>query len=217
MRKNLYLIGNGSLGSFAAIILGRFAERFDWNLKFVDFDKVEEHNLQNQFFRREDIGELKPVALAKHLLELQGTKAEPVYSAAGGSDVFQDIVVVLVDSMRSRKAIFSACAYDAGVRYYVEARSGGDSALVYGFDPRDPDCVKRYTACLYDDRGAIAAPCATARQLPIIFLISAAVGELLARNEECPIRPNDFVQITVGYDGDGLPFVQPASYTDVSY
>lgn len=214
--KNLFLIGNGSLGSFTAPLIARFAGRFRWKLHFIDFDKVEPHNLENQFFRKKDLGRPKALALAELVEDLSGTHAEPELRMADEKDLFEGIVVVLVDSMKARRIIWETCRYERSVPLFMDARSGGDLAIVYSLDPRDPDSVRRYDGTLYTDEESLPAPCANSRQLPMLYLIAGIIGELLARFEEQNPKTGELVQIILSC-GDGyLPSIDSTSYTNFS-
>lgn len=215
--KNLFLIGNGSLGSFAAPLIGRFAGRFGWHLHFIDFDKVERHNLENQFFREKDLGRPKADALAEIVEGLSGVRATPELRKAGENDKFQGIVVVLVDSMKARRVIWEICRYEMDVRLFVEARSGGDVAIVYSLDPRDPDSVRRYDRTLYTDEDAAPAPCANSRQLPMLYLIAGAIGEALVRFEEQYPKTGELVEVVLSCGGGNLPSIYSTSYTNFSF
>jgi hypothetical protein len=214
--KNLFLIGNGSLGSFAAPLIARFARRFDWRLHFVDFDKIEPHNLENQFFREKDLGRPKAEALAEIAEELSGIGAEAELRKADRGDKYSGIVIVLVDSMLARRVIWESCRYDYSVSLFVEARSGGDRATVYSLDPRDPDAVRRYDSTLYSDDVSDAAPCANSRQLPILYLIAGVIGEMLADFEERRWGTAGLEEVILSCGDGSLPSVSSTSYTGYS-
>lgn len=215
--KDLYLIGNGSLGTFAGVLIGRLANRFGWRIKLIDFDKVERHNLENQLFRKSDIGRPKTEALAGLISEFSTAEPEPVIATAGEETEFNGIVVVLVDNMAARRAIWEACRYNINVPLLVDGRSGGEDASVFALDPRDPDCVHRYEGHLYTDGEALPAPCANARQVPMLFLIAGTVGEILARYEEQSPKEGEFIHMILSASDGDLPEVRGWLYTDMSY
>jgi len=61
--EKVTILGCGSLGGFLAYCLAQLGQTE--SLKLIDFDLVEEKNLQNSIYRPEDIGEFKPIALKK--------------------------------------------------------------------------------------------------------------------------------------------------------
>ena len=62
------IIGVGAVGSFAALALAKMGFK---NIKVFDDDKVEEHNISNQFYKLADIGKLKVDALAGMIKEFE--------------------------------------------------------------------------------------------------------------------------------------------------
>ena len=59
--NKISIIGCGAIGSFVGISLAKMGLT---QFRLVDFDKVELHNLPNQFFNMNDIGNYKSTALA---------------------------------------------------------------------------------------------------------------------------------------------------------
>lgn len=180
IKHTVNIIGNGSLGSVTAILLIKLLSD-DIPICLIDFDQVEEHNLTNQIFGPQDIGKYKPAALREILKRFGRENVSIVNAQAGSNTNLEGIIVALVDSMKARKEIFSACRFNAGVPYFIEARSGGDTARVYGLDPRDPDSTARYEGTLYSDSNSLPAPCATRETTPILFAVASAVGHILNR------------------------------------
>jgi sulfur carrier protein ThiS adenylyltransferase len=68
--KTVGIAGCGGLGSNAAIALARIGIG---NLVIVDFDRVEESNLNRQYYFREQIGNLKVEALAVNISKIDQT------------------------------------------------------------------------------------------------------------------------------------------------
>ena len=207
------IIGNGSLGSFTSLLLAKMAPAYNWRIHLVDHDTVENHNLLNQLYREEDVGKEKPEAL----LDILSTLAEraPVASSVARVDSSSEltgIVITLVDSMQARKEIFAACAYNLSIPLYIEARSGEKGALVYAFDPRDPDCVRRYEKTLYSDAVADPAPCATEQTIPILWAVAAIIGKLVSRLSKQVVSKSEFVEALIGMDN--LPNISTRVYTE---
>ena len=50
---NVTILGAGSTGSFIAFVLAKMGIK---EIKVVDFDKVEAHNIPNQYYRLKDVG-----------------------------------------------------------------------------------------------------------------------------------------------------------------
>ncbi|MDP3947223.1 MAG: ThiF family adenylyltransferase [bacterium] len=210
--KDLNIVGNGSLGSFTALALLKMARAFGWQLKLFDFDTVEAHNVLNQLYRKEDVGTPKTEALAALLKYLGGadTSILPVPGRVDRNTPLHGVVITLVDTMKARREAFEATKYRADVSLFIDARSGGDGAVVYALDPRDPDQVRRYEETLYKDEEAIPAPCADERTIPTIFAIAAAIARLLALSESKELR--NFVEILLNFEQ--LPILSSKSYKE---
>ena len=64
--SNIHIIGAGSTGSFIALNLAKMGMK---NIIVYDFDKVEEPNIPNQFYRIKDVGKYKVTALKQIIKE----------------------------------------------------------------------------------------------------------------------------------------------------
>lgn len=211
-KQDLNIIGNGSLGSFAALVLLKMTRAFGWRLKLFDFDIVEAHNVRNQLYREEEVSASKTEALTSLLKLLGGVDApvEPVSGRVDRTTPLHGVVVVTVDKMKERREAFEAAKYRADIDRFVDARSGGDAAMVYALDPRDPDQVRRYEETLYSDEEAVPAPCADERTIPIIFAIAAAIARLLALHAEGKLH--GFIEILVNFEK--LPILGSKEYKE---
>ena len=149
---------------------------------------MDHHNILNQLYRAKDTPRprsekrhkrQKVDALKEIVSDLTGAVIETHNEKVGEKNELHGIVIVTVDSMASRKAIFKACKFKVNIPMYIDARSGGDGALIYAFDPRDIDHVTEYEETLYDDEGAIPAPCATQETVPILWTIAPIIARLI--------------------------------------
>lgn len=218
IEQNVYIVGNGSLGSFTALLLSKIAWEFPWRMVLIDFDSVEDDNLINQLYRTTDVKQSKPNALREILLQFTPHLSVDTSSTrVDAGFLFQGIVVVLVDTMHARREIFDACAFNAAVPFYIEARSGGTAAIVHALDPRNPDSVHRYEKMLHSDESGIPAPCADALTTPMLYMVGAVIGRLLVRYEKSLIPGNELVQIVLGLgEEDDLPTLSSITYTGMS-
>lgn len=104
--KSIGLAGCGGLGSNIAVALARAGVG---NMILVDFDLVELSNLNRQYYFREDIGELKALALAKIIkkinpqinLEVHIRKLRPKDIKQIFGDV--DLLIEAFDKAESKK------------------------------------------------------------------------------------------------------------------
>ena len=65
------VIGVGGIGSFTVLTLAKMGFR---NITIYDHDRVEQHNLPNQFYRIKDLKKYKVDALADLVYEFEGLK-----------------------------------------------------------------------------------------------------------------------------------------------
>jgi sulfur carrier protein ThiS adenylyltransferase len=107
------IIGCGGLGSNVASMLVRSGVG---TLRLIDYDRVEEDNLNRQLFFREDIGRLKTEALADTLRRITPevtlievvarVDAENILGLVAGADV----IVEAVDGAADKAMIVNACS-----------------------------------------------------------------------------------------------------------
>ena len=180
--KMIHLIGSGSIGSFASLLLAIIGRNMELELAFYDFDIVERHNLINQLYWKRDLPGgrrkvFKVAALKRVLRFFSDVPVCALREKVDGKTEFSGIVVVMVDKLTEREEIFEAVKYNAAVPLYIDARSGGRHAVVYPVDPPLPDNVRRYEKTLKGTPSP--APCADARTVPMLFLIAGAIGQFI--------------------------------------
>lgn len=90
------------------------------NITVVDFDTVEDHNLQSQFYREQDIGKFKVDALQEIVLEQSGVEINIINDKFHPDHVRgRDVVFTLVDNNDVRKEIVDACL---GIEHIIDCR-----------------------------------------------------------------------------------------------
>lgn len=106
-RLNIQIIGAGSTGSFLALTLAKMGLK---NIKVIDYDKVEEKNIPNQFFRMSDVGKLKIDALKEIIKDFTGTEIETENIKIDKDYDFDmdlnTLVILCLDNMDGRKIIY---------------------------------------------------------------------------------------------------------------
>lgn len=142
------MIGAGGLGNPAAQILVRAGLGF---LRLIDFDTIEESNLQRQFlFQSADVGQLKVEAAAQALRQMNPwTQVEAInlkVNAGNLPALLQDIDVVLdgSDNFATRDAVNKACV-ETGVPLLSAAAIGLQGQLAF-FQPQQ-GCYR----CVFPD------------------------------------------------------------------
>ena len=152
------IVGCGATGSRVALELVKLGVR---RLRLWDDDRVEEHNIANQAFDAEDIGEYKTRALGRLVCRQAGgieadCVAERVKDAA---QLQMPVVFLLTDSMSSRKQIGEGLKRNMKVQQLVETRLGTNIGYVYGLDSRTPSHHKQWMDTLSEDAVVETSAC----------------------------------------------------------
>ena len=104
----IVIVGLGALGSHVALLLRSF------NLKLVDFDRVEQKNILAQFHGKMGLGMNKASAMGRALQGMFGTKAEVVPHKLTGDNAYvilkgSELVLDCTDNITARLLISTAC------------------------------------------------------------------------------------------------------------
>ena len=167
------IVGLGALGTVAADRLCRAGVSC---LRLIDSDKVEQSNLQRQLLYTEaDVGELKVIASAAHLREInseitiepQQTRLE---SAGDPMLTGVDIVLDCTDNAAARYLINERCR-KSGIPW-IHGAAAGSSGVVLAV-VEGGACFR----CLYPDADAAGE---TASTLGMLNPLTAVVGALQA-------------------------------------
>ena len=156
------LVGAGSLGSYASFLVAQHLKRSGLanNWVLVDPDGVEEHNLFNQLYSREDIKWRYPKvsALATRLRSLYASASSiQIYCIpkrfeeidlkeyVGLSDM---IVLSAVDNMATRRKIFEMFSSNDDVPLLIDLRGSAKQVRCYVVSR---DRLSDFESTLYDD------------------------------------------------------------------
>jgi molybdopterin/thiamine biosynthesis adenylyltransferase len=108
------IVGAGALGSHVAL----FLRNLHYDLKVVDFDKVEQKNLRSQFHTKLGLRRNKAQALAQAMQGMFGTKVESVphklsEDNANTDAILQDSLLVIdcTDNIKTRQLIQGYCLH----------------------------------------------------------------------------------------------------------
>ncbi len=130
---NVTIIGCGSTGSFVALNLAKMGVK---NIKVIDFDIVEAHNLPNQFYRTQDINKPKVEALKEIIKDFTGTEIE-IENTEIKEDYDFDIdlnslIILCVDTMEVRRLIYDKIK-DYPIKL-IDTRFGGEGYSIHIID-----------------------------------------------------------------------------------
>lgn len=129
-KLNIHIIGVGCTGSFIALNLAKLG--FE-KIKVTDFDKVEEHNIPNQFYRLEDVGKFKVIALKEIIKDFADVEIETENIKIDEDYEFDfdmnSLIIICVDNMESRKLIYEKLK-DIPIKL-IDTRMGGEGYQIY--------------------------------------------------------------------------------------
>ena len=154
--KNLNptLIGVGGLGSPTAIALSKMGVE---EMTIYDPDVVDIHNVPNQMYSVNDIGQYKVDAIAEFVggfgTKVNGRKTE--YHKQG----LKGVVIVSVDTMKARKAVWESAKFSPNIPLLIDMRMGAEVGRIFTANPTSLDSIKFYEENLYDDEDAQELPC----------------------------------------------------------
>jgi len=140
------IVGAGSVGSFTCLSLSKMGAH---NIKVWDDDMVDEHNISNQFYRTQDVGEFKVDALQHMIMDFEGIPIQIENEKWYGNSDCNGIVIAAVDNMNARKRIWEKVKNNPDVSLFIDPRMGGRIARIYFVDPLNG--AESYEETLYDD------------------------------------------------------------------
>lgn len=124
-KYKIVVFGAGSLGSFITLNLAKLGFN---DIEVWDFDKVDEVNIPNQFYRLKDIGKYKVDALREIIKEFTDveiqTKNEE-FTKETKLDLSLNVLYILTfDTLKSRRLVFDVLK-DIGCTV-LDVRAGGE-------------------------------------------------------------------------------------------
>ena len=152
------VIGLGGIGSPTTYLLAKMGCS---DLTLYDGDTVEDHNIPNQFYGLNDLGENKARTLSNRINSDIG-HGMWYYPRHFVNDKTGEIVISCVDSMETRIAIWQHVKKQSDVGLYLEARMGAEMCRIYSIKNPSVNDTLWYNDMLYTDDNALPLPC-TAR------------------------------------------------------
>lgn len=153
------IIGCGAVGSNLALSLARMGAT---EFCLYDFDLVEPHNLPNQAFYTEHIGQPKVDALEDLLKrfnpDIVVKKFNDRFTAEHAEDLGASVVCLAVDSLNARKEIAELCRLHSAPVLMTDVRLGFDYGEAFCFNAFN-ESYNRWLATIVDDSLAEESPC----------------------------------------------------------
>lgn len=149
---DIHVIGVGATGSYVVrnlILHGIMGGR----IHVYDFDKVEEHNVSNQTYVRDDVGKYKVEALKSSMYEDYGEQIRTSKDEIGKSHAkrMSGVVFLLVDSFKARREIMKGLKFNPQVKMIITTRIDARIGYISTIDPMNLQQLKWYESTLGDD------------------------------------------------------------------
>ena len=206
MNTPITIVGAGGIGSFLALTLAKmgFVQIDVW-----DFDKVEDHNLPNQFYREQDIGQFKVVALADIIQQFTGTRIRAhavAWDAQHEDYVPTEVLLSAVDSMEVRSLMYRHAEECEDVRWLLDGRMGGTQIEVYTVDMECVQDIRMYESKLWTDAETAPLRCTMKATMFTVLTIASFMSNNLVK----ALSRMDFKNnLTLDMTNMGLLYVRP--------
>ena len=189
-KAKVTVIGCGAVGSFTAFTLAKMGIG---HLTVWDDDQVTEHNLPNQMFRERDIGRTKVSALSQIIEDFHGVQIETHPIRYEGHVPLSGIVIVAVDSMDARLAIWEHVRYNTAIELFIDSRMGAEVGRVLTVRATDPDDITAYENTLHTSQEALQARCTEKAIIYTVLGIASAICGTVKRHLTHQAHPRDLV------------------------
>ena len=170
-KTQVTVIGAGAVGSFTAFTLAKMGIG---KITVYDDDTVELHNIPNQLFSIQDCGVPKVEALRDMIRHFHGVEIE-VVGRRYIDQPLSGVVIVAVDSMDVRQAIWERVRYNPRIELFIDGRMGAEVGRVITIHPTDLDDVAAYENTLHPSAEALQARCTERAVIYTVLGIASAI------------------------------------------
>jgi hypothetical protein len=179
-RTPITVIGAGAVGSFTVLALAKSGAE---HITVWDDDRVETHNLPNQWYRLADVGQLKVEALQQLVFDMTGVRILTVPERFMGQPA-TEVTICAVDSMDVRIDIWRELHPRPSL--YIDARMGAEVGTVKCVGPYGT----WYEDTLYPSAEALHAPCTARATMYCASGLAAFIASQVAQYaSDRPTRP----------------------------
>jgi hypothetical protein len=194
LRLPIHIIGCGSIGSFTALGLAKMGAT---NIVLWDEDEVDTHNIGNQFFRIEDVGQIKVKAAEELVYMMSGIKPHkmPKFFEPSDAPALEGIVIMALDKMGPRMDVWKACKGNPKILQVIDLRMGLESMRLVTVDPNLSSHHEAYEQSWYPDEEATPARCT---EKTIIYTVFFGAGAIVQRVKQ--ILKGDHYDVHIGFD-----------------
>ena len=181
--SRITIIGCGATGSFVAEHLARMGCH---QLRLFDFDKVENHNVQNQAYRQSDIGSYKVDALKRNLLafndQIDIITHQEAFISAEHKHLVSGPLVVTTDTMSSRKDIYKTFHLNLDIPIVIETRLGFQHAMINIINPTNLGHLLKWKENLQSDDEIEEGACNERNIVTLVITVAAIVTQHICAN-----------------------------------
>lgn len=178
--KRVLIVGTGAVGSFTALSLAKMGIN---NITVYDDDTIESHNLPNQFYPMDSIGNSKVNTLREMIaLFTNGQILTNAERFTEQHTINEDYVLVLTDSMESRKIVWEKAKATEGIQYFIDARMGGEFMKIYTVKPYNSLDIEFYESFWHPDSESVNIPCT---ERSIIYNVLVVAGLVTNQLKKC--------------------------------
>jgi len=183
--KNLdvTIIGAGATGSFSALGIAKMGVG---NITVFDEDGISEHNLPNQFYRKQDLLQFKVDALASILSDFSDSIIQ-IKTEFYESQKLSELVIVCTDSISSRKIVWEQFLKQPQTKYYIDSRMGGEMAHLFVIKEKSKKLIDFYNKSLEVTPEEL--PCSARSIIYCVMMIASIIGRAVKSIVE---NENDF-------------------------
>jgi molybdopterin/thiamine biosynthesis adenylyltransferase len=190
--SKILVAGCGGIGSNAFFNLYRAIKG---TFYLVDMDRVEAHNLDTQFFKKDTIGAHKAQALSITVKTIVNSSnpINPIVQEVTENTNVLPITISAFDNMKARKALYNSWKKKEDREILIDGRLRSTYYQIYTVTKGREE---EYEATLFDDDEVDSGPC-TFKQTPHFgMLIGARITQILTNylsnkftNEEVCVVP----------------------------
>lgn len=196
-KYRIVVLGAGSLGSFITLNLAKLGFN---NIEVWDYDKVDDINIPNQFYRLKDVGKFKVDALKELVKEFTDIdikiKNEELTKKTKLYLDLNNIYILTFDTLKARRLVFEILK-DVSCKV-LDIRAGGEEFNIQVINTMRYDNIKKW-----DDSFNITPtdlPCSAKSIIYTNLIIAGEVCNLVKKINNDDKYPTKLIRHTQGYD-----------------
>jgi hypothetical protein len=164
------IIGLGGLGSPAGLVIGKMGAQ---KMQLWDADRVERHNLPNQFYGLDQLEQKKAEALASNIREFAQVRIESI-TRMYTDEPLGGIVISGVDKIDIRKVIWEGIKRNRkSISLYIECRMAAELFQIFPVVMASDTSRDWYNTRLFSGKKPLQAPCT---QGAVFYTVAACAG-----------------------------------------